>query len=190
MDGYTFAAEFAKALAWPLAAVMIVVLLRHDIRKLLPFLRKAKYGELEVEFGERLEKASENACAILPPPTPRPALAAAESTIAEPGTDRLLALTNDAPAAAILQAWLEVEHAARTVAAQSTNVSEHLPPAQLKRYLIQREMDPAVIAVFDSLRSLRNQAAHGRGLEITPGEAAEYVMLSRRFVDKLSIPRA
>jgi len=47
MDTLTFISELIKAVAWPMTAIVLVVLLRKPIIELIPLLRKLKYKELE-----------------------------------------------------------------------------------------------------------------------------------------------
>ena len=50
MDTLTFIAKLVEFLAWPTAAVIVVVLLRDELRRLLSLVKKLKAGPVEAEF--------------------------------------------------------------------------------------------------------------------------------------------
>lgn len=56
MDRLTFTAEAIKALAWPMALVVVALMIRKPVIQLLPFLRRLKYKEIEFEFSKELEQ--------------------------------------------------------------------------------------------------------------------------------------
>jgi hypothetical protein len=85
VDRLTFIIEMAKALGWPLALVVVVVLLRRSLVKLIPTLRHLKYGGFEADFGEKLDEAEQKAdAAHLPAAEPPAALDADAVTKALP----------------------------------------------------------------------------------------------------------
>jgi len=56
MDALTFISELIKAVAWPVTAIALVVLLRKPIVELIPLLRRLKYKELELEFAQEVSE--------------------------------------------------------------------------------------------------------------------------------------
>jgi hypothetical protein len=61
MDGLTFVAEMIKALAWPMAASIAVLVLRREIKGLLPLIKKLKAGPIEAEFDREVRELKEQA---------------------------------------------------------------------------------------------------------------------------------
>src|SRR5260221_11590560 len=61
MDWKTFFANIISSLAWPAAAVAIIVLLRIPVARLVTLLRKLKWKDLELDFAEKLEEAEKEA---------------------------------------------------------------------------------------------------------------------------------
>ncbi len=55
MDKYTFIVELIKVLAWPVTVASSLILLRKPIVSLIPFMRKLKFKELEMEFSEQVQ---------------------------------------------------------------------------------------------------------------------------------------
>jgi len=103
MDVLAFIAKLVEALAWPLASVVLVALLRREIRSLLPFVKRFKAGPLEAEFEREvreLRSSVEEGVNVK-----HEELAASQSTAVK------LAELN--PRSAILEAWREIETTGR-----------------------------------------------------------------------------
>jgi hypothetical protein len=178
-----FIAELAKALGWPLAVVIGVLVLRKPLTTLLLALRHVKYGELEADFGEQLEKVAAEARRALPPLAAEPQQV--RGLLPELGEDSKLAqLAEISPHAAIVESWADVEEAARAATSARTKSATSML-GSTRRALEQRGADAETLSLYDNLRSLRNQAAHNRRLQITTGEAVEFGMLARRLATKL-----
>ena len=60
MDAATFIAELVDALAWPIAAVVVLVLLRPQIDLMIGLVKTVKYKGFEVTFGEMTPVARES----------------------------------------------------------------------------------------------------------------------------------
>jgi len=73
MDWLTFISNTIKAISWPTAVIILVIILRRPLVRLLLLLRRLKYKDLELDFGERLEELEDQAeKADLPPQLPPP----------------------------------------------------------------------------------------------------------------------
>lgn len=66
MDALTFTAEAIKALAWPTAAIVVALMVRKPVIELLPFLRRLKYKEIELEFSKELAQLKSEVTASEP----------------------------------------------------------------------------------------------------------------------------
>ena len=55
MDVVTLIAKLVESLAWPLVFLVIMVLLRRPLTELLPLLKKLKYGDLELQFADKIK---------------------------------------------------------------------------------------------------------------------------------------
>ncbi len=102
MDWLTFIAEITKALGWPVAAVVIALLFRDQLKALLVRVRKGKLGPAEFEFEESVKTLKSEAAQI----TQGPPEVLSKDTVA-------LLATN--PRGAIITSWLELEEAMRTL---------------------------------------------------------------------------
>jgi hypothetical protein len=175
MDVLTFLSELIKAVAWPLTAVVLVVLLRKPIVELIPLLRRLKYKELELEFAQEVSELKAEAEAIAKEKGEEvPSIASTSSN--------LLNLVAFSTRAAIMEAWLEVESTSVTVASsfwgQSPN-DTFRNMSKLGEYLLQcKVIDEKQLSVFNKLRQLRNKAANAQDLDLNENDAKSYVQLA------------
>ena len=173
MDLLTFLSELIKSLAWPVTAIVLVILLRKSIIELIPLLKRLKYKELELEFSQEVTELKAEAEAI--------AKEKGEPSPSE-SSDQLLDLVSFSARAAIMEAWIEVESAAVTTASSFWGVSSsgafrNMP--KLGEYLLQcNVIDQKQLSVFNKLRQLRNKAAHTQDLDLNENDARSYVQLA------------
>lgn len=175
MDILTFISELIKAVAWPVTAVALVVLLRKPIVELVPLLRRLKYKELELEFTQEISELKAEVAVIAQEKGEE-----APSVSSTPSN--LLNLVAFSTRAAIMEAWLEVESAAVSAASsfwgQSPSDTLRNTP-KLGEYLLQcKIIDEKQLAVFNRLRQLRNKAAHAQELNLSENDARSYVQLA------------
>ncbi|SRR5216684_7228868 len=180
MDGFTLIAELAKALGWPVAAVVIVVVLQRPIARLLGSLRNLKYGKLKLEFRRRLEKAKKEAAALPAPSEPSAPPRADETPLVQ---RHLLAQADFR--GAILLAWQRVEEQLVELA-ESVGVKRGWPlkpTDELARYLQYTEtITDEIASLLGDLQHLRNDLLHNPTFVPTQAQAEEYVALAERVV--------
>lgn len=175
MDYLTFWSEVIKALAWPAVVTLLIVKLRRPLLDLVPFLRKLKYKEFELEFAKEVAElkahSGERPTIDALPPEPTPAR---DSWLQE--------MASFSPRAAVIEAWLEVETAAVEAASSfwsqpSVKSIKHFP--QLGEYLLQcHVIDQKQLNTFRKLRELRNKAAHLENLELSEKDVKSYINLA------------
>lgn len=177
MDCFTFVAKLVEFSAWPIAAVILVVMLRAELRQLLPHVKKLKAGPVEAEF-EREVKQLQIEASTQPAPVALPEGLTAERQM-------LFQLVQVNPRSAILEAWRGVEEAAaRLVQTKGLHVSEI---DARSTFAVIRAIGNANIlssddfALFHDLRTLRNQAAHATDFTPTTDAALSYISLASRL---------
>ena len=183
MDGLQLLASIIDSLAWPVTIGVAAYLLRKPLLGLLPNLRRFKYKELEIQFGEQLEKL-EQELGQEPPP----------KQIAPP-TDRQLivderfdALAAISPSAAVLEAWIDIESGLQELARQKFIGEGRIRPMTfITRELKSRGIiSPRLVTLLNDLRVLRNQAAHPMAeREISLMEARRYKEIVDQVRDEL-----
>lgn len=175
MDWMTFVAKLIESLAWPVAAVALVFLLRDDIRRLVPFIKKLKAGPVEAEFEREVNALKEAA------PLSAHGITVAKAPDAA-SKEFLLQLAELHPRSAILESWVRVEAAARAILARkatSTATGAYIPAARLVEPLAEQKLiTPGHVTLFHELRRLRNEVAHAQGFEPTIEAAKAYADLA------------
>ncbi|TAK83148.1 MAG: hypothetical protein EPO20_18920 [Betaproteobacteria bacterium] len=174
MDWLTFASKFIESLVWPLAAIILVALLRDDIRRLVPFIKKLKAGPVEAEFERDVKELKES--------TPEPRIGSEARRPDTASKTFLFQLAELHPRSAILESWVRVEAAARAVLAGKAATAPtpgYIPAARLAEPLAQQEiLNPGQVTLFHELRRLRNDVAHSQGFEPTQESARAYIDLA------------
>ncbi len=171
-------AAIIESIAWPLAVLVIVVMMRKPIKDLMRLIATVKYRDFEVTFREELKEARAEA---------------EDSGIDISGTrldenDQIFKLVEISPAAAILEAWKRIEIAARNKVADLVKDQEALEKAQrypLQYLEISGSLIPSTVEAIRRLRSLRNHAAHGKELGITKTSAIEYVIMANAIAKQI-----
>jgi hypothetical protein len=219
MDPLTYQVELIKAiaqligaLAWPLAALVIFLLLRVRLLRLIPLLQRLRLGEVEFDFGTEMQALAVEAEGKVPPlqlpvaDTPvrdahRQVLeGATEGNVGELASpaitggarrlrDRLAQLAPMAPRAVILEGWLYLEQAAIDAARRhelKLSSSETRAPQRLQQALQTHGLlDAGQLQIFNRLRNLRNAAAHASDFDFDPDSAIEYADLAIRLAEYL-----
>ena len=169
MDAATLTVELVKALAWPVAAIVLLVMLRKPSAELLPLAKKLKYGEFEMEFNQDVRELAERAEKELPAP-------AAAARAREEPFQNLRNLARISPRTAVMESWSEVERAAaRLIATRNIPLDTDSPTPYLQ---IERKLDEhklvtrGAVALFSLQRLMRNKVVHAREYEITPEQAS------------------
>lgn len=176
MDVLSFIASLVESLAWPAVLLSVFIILKDRVLELFPILRKFKYKEFEAEFGETVRELSDKVPS--PPVALPPAVAPAGATL----RDHLVCLAESAPRAAVLEAWLQVEHAAQRLV-QRAGVADRpmrmVGPKIMRQYLdktaalSQEQRDS-----FNKLRDLRNKVVHHIDVSLPLDEVIEYIDLA------------
>lgn len=173
MNVLTFIAELVKALAWPVAAVVIAAIFHRQISALLSRIRKGKIGPAEFEFELEVQELADQAPVQLQ-----------SEQVGSPTVS--LATTN--PRAAILEAWLGVESALNGLAYNQ----QLLPPsAPRSPVAIIRSVEKSGIlaaddvSLFNDLRVLRNHATHDTEFSPSAESVIKYVQLARALKTRI-----
>lgn len=170
MDTMTFIAAMTKALAWPVAAVILGLIFRRPLGGLLTGvkLRRIKKGDFLADF----EAGVQEIRAELPAEAQGSPLLSTTQISEE--SERLIDV---APVAAILQAWNEIEGRVEAAAVQAGLAHRVFPDAL--RALVEKGMiQHAVRDSIVGLRNMRNLAVHGPSERLTPRQAREFVTMA------------
>ena len=178
MDWLTFISKVLETIAWPVVALLVFYGLKGKVFELFPFLKRLKYKDLEAEFGEGVREVSDKL-----PARPESAVATETTEKAKPTLQvQLTQLAEAAPRAAVLESWLQVEHAAQRLVAR-TGVGDRslrmVGPTIMRKYLDKTNLlSPDQRESFNKLRELRNKVVHYVELSLPLDEVLEYIELA------------
>ncbi|MGH3864546.1 MAG: hypothetical protein ACRDQ4_00135 [Pseudonocardiaceae bacterium] len=170
MSWLDFISRMTGSLAWPLATVVGVLVLRQPITNLLAHvpLKRIKAGPFEVEIDRSLAEAETTleAGGVIPPPV-------FEGSI----SDELSVEAVRAPAVAILEAHHAVERELRDmVASLDIQAPESVGAVRLARLAAQAgAISEESFRAVEAISVLRNLIAHGGAREVTKEQAQEYL---------------
>jgi hypothetical protein len=173
MSGFELIARLTDALAWPIAVVVGIVVLRKSIAELIARRppNRVKAGPFEVEWDRLLAETEKEVETELP--------ASADPKRHPAGVvDELAPAAEATPLAAVQEAYATIQRELRRVVG-STGETANLGPVSLARRgeragLINSETTRAV----EGLSVMRNLAVHGGDRQITPERAREYLALT------------
>lgn len=183
MDWLTFISSLVGSLAWPIVVLTGLYMFRRSIRDLVPSIRRLKYKEFEADFGRELEEVKKITSDISD-------IKKLPDYSSDGKFQKLLTVASVAPNAAVLEAFREVEFAARNRLEKenSTPDMSSAAPYRLIQRILEAKgiLDRKGIKVFDELRTLRNKVAHAGEYEISPAQATEYVEISWTIIEALN----
>ncbi|MEZ9884821.1 hypothetical protein AB4374_13210 [Vibrio splendidus] len=174
MKDLEFVASIIDSLAWPATVLLCIFILKEPMGNLLGRVSKFKYGEIEAEFQERLEK--------LVSFEQNEEVKVGDDTV--DGSVALEDLAETSPRAAVLEAWLKVEKATRAfcIAKGFPHNMSHQGLFKLAR---ERNLDiDAFQTAHQELRLLRNKAVHATDLDITTATARQYIKNANFLADE------
>lgn len=177
MDTYQFVSALVDSLAWPVAAVTALFLLRKPLVTLLGRVKAVKSGDHSIEFAEVLLEAKASAAEIKPPPV-----------VGTGDPDQQVYLWRSSPVDLtpeyfILNAWAAVEEDVFQLAKTlGWEVPKKATAWGIMRRLEGEDIiDGATASVLAKLRHLRNIAAHPSTKEqLDFDQVQEYQWLANR----------
>lgn len=173
MDIYTFIVELVKALAWPVTIGIGFIFLHKPFISLIPFMRKLKFKELEMEFSQQIQAMKLEADIE------------ENSELMSPAMNILSFSTR----AAVMEAWIELETVAASKAASFWSSSDTSPfrnNVRLGNYLHQcNVIDKNQLKSFNELRKLRNELAHIEEVNLTDSDAKAYIEVAANLVQHI-----
>jgi len=158
MDIYIFIATIIGSLAWPIASVIIVIILKKPISKLLQSIKKLKYKDAEFDFGKEIVKISEG-----------------KEPLNTPLSYKSAELAELSPKGAVLEAWLSLEQTMIDALGPKATPKDAFSMAQGLR--INGKLSSSSYERLQRLRKLRNIVVHIPEHELTTDEAESFIRL-------------
>jgi hypothetical protein len=180
MSGFEFIAALVGHLSWPVTVITALLVLKRPIADLIPKIRRAKWGDRELEFGEQVEVVRAEVEQL--PGTGREIKA-----LPAPTADELPAGTP--PRLVVMHHYGLVE---QEVLALAVAAGLEIPASNSSTRgvfdLLFREgvTDKATYEALMDLRRLRNVAAHKTDREITDADARDYAEAAQAVRSRLN----
>lgn len=183
MDWLTFVSKLIETLAWPAVVLVVVALLRKEVRALLAILKKVKAGPVEAEFEREINELKSVADAELPV-VEQPAPATSNQ-------NELEQLAQINPRAAIIESWRRLELEARKALSRlgiSMNWRDAASPLAHARNLAKSTLlSQEELVLFNDLRNLRNMSVHAEKFSPTLESALSYIEVAFRVQQTLRL---
>ena len=182
LNGYQFIASLIDSLAWPVAAIVVVWILRRALLALLPRLRFLKYKDWHLEFSELLE-AAETQIGVAQKDTET--ITARRRNSEEPHVVEF----SDAmiPSQIVITVWQQVEAAILKLAISyggKFDSKSSLPT--IFRFLERRRViDKSLRKLLETLYAARNAAAHSYFGGVSGEEARRYARTVHQVLRRL-----
>jgi hypothetical protein len=190
VDPLAFVASIVGSLAWPLAVLVLGLVFRSELRALLRRpLHRAKAGPVEVEWEAEIQTAKAELAAS---PESADAFTDLLFDFDFAQNDRLLALAELIPNAAVVEAFAEVERSLRSrLMAAGVATAER----RSMRSLADQARDLGLLSdetveAIRTLAHLRNLALHSQEGLIDQTKALQFVALCRAVIHLIERGRA
>jgi hypothetical protein len=185
MDSNQLIVGLVQALAWPLIAFFIVLLLRKPFIELFKNVEKLKWQGVEFEFGQKLVNAEKDARGLSLPPAEKVKLPAFKQDMSL--YEKMKSIAEISPAAAVADSWKAVEFATMEAAkVHGYDISGRIVGYKIvEKLAVDGLLDEGTLGLYRDLRSMRNSAAHHSDFSITVSEALRYIDLSLSLANKL-----
>jgi hypothetical protein len=175
MDFLTFLSKVVEAIAWPATVLILLAILRKELPLIAKSLRRLKYKDFVFEFDAATQAIADEVKQAVPTPEKQISLMGNPKGAAQA---KLEAIAELAPRAAILEAWLQVEAAAADVIRNKglATLTSFPGPLRLREGLQKGGiLNSRQVAIFEQLRTLRNEAVHVPDAEFTKLAVASYI---------------
>jgi hypothetical protein len=173
-----YSCRLAEALAWPILALLAIVVFRVQLEGVASRVRKLSFGRAKIEFGSGVEEAhkqSEN-LPVKRGSKPDPDIDA---------DDKFLDLAKNHPEAAALEAYKRIERFLVKAATQYPDLHTKNPLTLAQHLYDQGFLDAGVVTLVKNVRALRDAAIHADTKTIAVNEAVSYRCLCDEVIHKL-----
>ena len=165
--------ELIGHIAWPSVVCGLVYYFRKDLAKLLERIKKAKYGDFEIDLAEAIEDVKQDALEL-------------GITIAYPSTafsESDIQMMQHAPEWAFLQSWQNIEN----LLVDKTSKDKRQPIIRVvKKLEDESTIDSGLAELILKIYRLRNEIVHTSEIKLTKTEAMEWLGVSKSVQDRLA----
>ncbi len=168
-----------------LFSIVCLAILWSDIARIAAHIRKFRFGELELELAEKVERLSEKAEKVEETESQKPTGQRKVEEIPPEITMRIAEAATD-PRSALLLVAIEIEEATRRLA-RKYDLPEQASASRLISELAEKGMvSHEVVSLFRDFWQVRNQVVHRAGLNIPAGQIYALVDVGLTILKLLS----
>ena len=165
-----YVVKIIDSVIWPIAAIIITVLIRKDVSLILARLQRLKYKDVQADFEVGLSKVESEVADIKLPQS---------EVVAKPKSSSARELIHISPRSAIVSGWNLIDTAALKGGLAQGAAFQYVPLKNIYAAVEGNPVFPKDFAnIIKSLRDLRNQAVHGVEESFSSEEAERYVELA------------
>jgi hypothetical protein len=184
MDWLTFTTKMTEALAWPVVALILGLVVRKRVLDLIPALRKFKAGPVEAEFGIAAKQVLVEAVEVTGQASKQDS--ASEPIAAADGKKVVETLQHvrGSPMATIVESWGSVDGELFRLGQQMNLLVDPLTSTSKVYEAVMRSdiLPGGTKKLVADLRELRNQVVY-TNVDPTPEAAQDYVLAVDRVVE-------
>jgi hypothetical protein len=156
MNWLEFISSVIDTIIWPLCVVIVVFLLRNQLKELIPALRNLRYKDFELSFEKTMESIEQNVETLIEPN----GTSFAKPVMAEKFT-YLYELIQTSPRSAIIESWLIVEEQLIRLSQKKLQDSANKTPLMILKELFSIGIiNKDLYKIIEDLRKIRNEAVH------------------------------
>uniref|UniRef100_UPI0026100633 hypothetical protein n=1 Tax=uncultured Photobacterium sp. TaxID=173973 RepID=UPI0026100633 len=171
--------EIFKSLVWPVTILIIAYKFQNETKGLIGRISSLKVGDAEAEFANELNQVEDEYKEIISTQPEIKEVGKSDFELNE--KTKLERISEVSPRAAITEAWALVEEAAMSSGLVQGSTIRKVSPKQIMDCLKDSgHFSDESINVINSLRQLRNKAAHNYDIQVNQDEANRFTDLAVR----------
>lgn len=172
-------------IALALFGIICLAILWPDIEKIATYIRKFRFGVLEFELAEKVERLGEKAEKVEEAESQK-ALGQRKVEEISPEVAKRIAEAGTDPRSALLLVAIEIEEAARRLA-RKHELPEQAPTSRLISELSEKGLvSHEVVSLFHDFWQVRNQVVHHAGFNVPAGQIYALVDVGLTILKLLS----
>lgn len=178
-----------QTVSWPIAIIIIVIILRRPLGQAILTISRLRYKDFEAEFGKVLEDSESRGKELeLPPPEDLIEISTEPIRGSQP-YDILSRLAEVSPRSAVAEAW-RITELSLMEAAKLHDMEIDVKSPRNRRQAIHRlfkeiKLGDNFLELYESLRKMRNDAVHAYEFELDSRDAMRYVDLSLGLANRI-----
>ncbi len=171
MDWLTFISKIIESSIWPVAAIIIIFIVKDSLPLLFKQIKQLKYKDLLIDFSSEIDSLKAEVKKV-------PIFSSDFEQKDNERYENLKELSKLSPRAVLLESWIKVEKSFKNLCDRHKDKiptsGGYRKPMPIKALEVEDVVKSEVVTLFNKLRYVRNQAIHASDFAIQPDKAIEY----------------